>query len=123
MIDTVPITAEPLASSSQSTKAFEVYDLSFDEVCEITFVVNAAAILTEASTQTLFFTFKAFDQKHVPNSMIWEPTEANMLWESIPLRCIAYHSTLTEQALQYIARLSIHFLQIVTLKIFLSVHN
>lgn len=61
MIDTVPITAEPPATSSPSTKAFEVYDLSFDEVCEITFVVNAAAILTEACTQTLFFTFKAFD--------------------------------------------------------------
>ena len=30
--------------------------------------------LTEASTQTLFFTFKALDQKHVPNPMIWEPT-------------------------------------------------
>lgn len=63
--------------------------------------------------------------------MIWEPTEANMLWESIPLGClmriifrsIAYHSTLTEQALQYITRLSIHFLQIMTLKIFLSVHK
>lgn len=107
MIDTVPITAEPPANNSPSTKAFEVYDLSFDEVCEITFVVNATAILTEASTQTLFFTFKAFDQKHVPNSMIWEPTEGNMLWDSIPLGClmriifrnIAYHSTLTEQAL------------------------
>ena len=67
----------------------------------------AAAILTEASTQTLFFTFKALDQKHVPNSIIWEPTEGNMLWDSIPLGClmriifrnIAYHSTLTEQAL------------------------
>ena len=42
MIDTVPITAEPPANNSPSTKAFEVYDLSFDEVCEITYVVNAA---------------------------------------------------------------------------------
>lgn len=90
MIDTVPITAEPPASNSPGTKAFEVYDMSFDEVCEITYVVNAAAILTEDSTQTLFFTFKAFDQKHVPNSMTWEPTEGNMLWDSIPLGCLSF---------------------------------
>ena len=36
MIDKVPITAEGPRSSGPSSQAFEVYDLSFDEVCEIT---------------------------------------------------------------------------------------
>ena len=44
MIDTVPITAEPPASNSPNTKTFEVYDLSFDEVCEINDVINSAVI-------------------------------------------------------------------------------
>lgn len=44
MIDTVPITAEPSQSSSPSSQEFEVYDLSFDEVCEITDVINTAVI-------------------------------------------------------------------------------
>ncbi len=36
MIDTAPITAQPPKSSNPSSQAFEVYDLSFDEVCHIT---------------------------------------------------------------------------------------
>ena len=35
MIDTAPITAQPPHSSGPSSQAFEIYDLSFDEVCQI----------------------------------------------------------------------------------------
>jgi len=44
MIDTVPITAEPPPSNSPSNKTFVVYDLSFDEVCEISDVIISAVM-------------------------------------------------------------------------------
>ena len=77
MIDTVPITAEPPSSNNPGNKTFEVYDLSFDEVCEITDVMNSTVILIVSST------FQAIDQQlndAYRISLLSElPIEANIL--------------------------------------------